>query len=383
MNSRERVRLALDHKEPDRVPFDLGGTFVTGIHKDAYPRWRKALGLPPVELRIFEMLQQMAWVDDDMADALGVDVRPVVPGGGLFSKIDLKDMGHSTYFHDNWRIGWRMPKDGGMYYDMFDHPLAGNITEEDLDRFPWFDPLDPRLFVGLREAVRQVTDVQKRAAVITQMSAGTLEVAAWMRGYADFYTDLGANHPLIAKLLDKINEIKLAQWSRAMDEVGDCADVLMMGDDYGGQDRLLMSPKTWRKLMKPRLKEICDLLHSKSDGKVFLHCCGAIREIIPDLIEVGVDILNPIQVSAAGMDTAELKREFGKDIVFWGGGVDTQRVLWTGTPDEVRAEVRHRLDDLMPGGGFVFAATHNIQGDVPAENLVAMWETLREYGTYS
>ena len=210
-----------------------------------------------------------------------------------------------------------------------------------------------------------------------------MEVAAWMRGYVDFYTDLGANHALVAKLLDKINGIKLAQWSRVLDEVGDCADVLMMGDDYGGQDRLLMSPKTWRKLIKPGLKEICDLLHSKSDAKVFLHCCGAIREIIPDLIEVGVDILNPIQVSAAGMDTAELKREFGKDIVFWGGGVDTQRVLWAGTPDEVRAEVRHRLDDLMPGGGFVFAATHNIQGDVPTENLVAMWETLRECGVYS
>jgi uroporphyrinogen decarboxylase len=325
----------------------------------------------------------MACVDDDVIDALGVDVRPVVPGGGLFSDIEFKDMGHSTYLYDNWKIGWRMPKDGGMYYDMFDNPLAGNITEEDLDRFPWFDPLDPRLFEGLREAVRQVTEVQKRAAVITQMAAGTMEVAAWMRGYVDFYTDLGANHPLVAKLLSKINEIKLAQWSRVLDEVGDCADVLMMGDDYGGQDRLLMSPKTWRKLIKPGLKEICDLLHSKSDAKVFLHCCGAIREIIPDLIEVGVDILNPIQVSAAGMDTAELKREFGKDIVFWGGGVDTQRVLWAGTPDEVRAEVRHRLDDLMPGGGFVFAATHNIQGDVPAENLVAMWETLRECGVYS
>jgi uroporphyrinogen decarboxylase len=158
---------------------------------------------------------------------------------------------------------------------------------------------------------------------------------------------------------------------------------MMLGDDFAGQDRLLMSPSTWRKLVKPRLKALFDFLHARSRAKLFLHSCGAVREVIPDLIEIGLDILNPVQVSAAGMDSAELKREFGKDLVFWGGGVDTQRVLPYGTPEDVRAEVRRRLEDLSPEGGFVFNPVHNIQSDVPTENLQAMWETLQAYGVYA
>jgi uroporphyrinogen decarboxylase len=276
-----------------------------------------------------------------------------------------------------------MPKDGGMYYDMFDHPLAGDITEEAIARLRSPDPRDPGRFMGMRDAARHIAEEEKRAVVVTQMTAGTTEIAAWTRGYEDFYVDLAINHQLIGKLLDKVNEVKATYWERALEEVGEYADVMMLGDDFAGQDRLLMSPQTWRKLIKPRLKELFDLLHAKSEAKLFLHACGSVREVIPDLIEIGLDILNPIQVSAAGMDSAELKREYGKDLVFWGGGVDTQRVFPHGTPEEVRAEVRRRLDDLMPGGGFVFNPVHNIQGDVPTANLMVMWETLREYGVYS
>jgi uroporphyrinogen decarboxylase len=356
---------------------------VTGIHRNVYNRWRQALGLPEVEPRIFEMLQQLTWVDDDMVEALGVDVRPVTPGGSLTFQLEIKDMGHSTYFYDEWGIGWRMPKDGGMYYDMFDHPLAGDITQQDVADLCGPDPTDPNRFVGMREAARRVAEEEGRAVVVTQMTAGITEIAAWTRGYEDFYVDLAADHQLIGKLLDKVNQVKAAYWERVLEEVGEYADVMMLGDDFAGQDRLLMSPKTWRKLIKPRLKELFDLLHDRSEAKLFLHSCGSVREAIPDLIEIGLDILNPVQVSAAGMDSAELKREFGKDLVFWGGGVDTQHVLPHGTPGDVRAEVRRRLDDLMPGGGFVFNPVHNIQGDVPAENLMAMWQTLREYGVYS
>lgn len=383
MNSRDRVRLALEHKEPDRVPFDLGATYVTGIHKHAYLRWREALGLPRVEPKIFEMLQQIALVDHDMVEILGVDAKPVTPGGSLTFHADIKDMGAYTYFHDEWNIGWRMPKDGGMYYDMFDHPLAGDITEETIADSPGPNPLDPTRFVGMRETARRVAEEEKRAVVVTQMTAGIAEMAAWMRGYEDYYIDLALNHQLVGRLMDKVKQTKAAYWERVLEEVGDYLDVMMLGDDFGGQNRLLMSPKTWRELIKPRLKELFDFLHSKSKGKVFLHSCGSIREVIPDLIEIGVDILNPVQLSAAGMDSAGLKREFGKDLTFWGGGIDTQLVLPRGTPEEVRSEVRRRLKDLMPGGGFVFNPVHNIQGDVPAQNLMAMWETLREYGVYS
>ncbi len=382
MKSRERVLLALNHKEPDRVPFDLGATYVTGVHRNAYNRWRQALGLQLVEVRIFEMLQQIAWVDEDMVDALGVDVRPVTPGGSLTFRTEIQDRGDDTCLYDEWGIGWRMPKGYGLYYDMFDHPLAGEITEKQIEDLAGPDPRDPARYVGMRERARHIAEDQKRAVVVTQMTAGMSEIAAWTRGYTDFYADLAANHSLVGKLLDKVNAVKMAYWERALDEVGQYVDVMMLGDDFAGQDRLLMSPGTWRMLIKPRLNELFDLMHSKSQAKLFLHSCGSVREVIPDLIEIGLDILNPVQVSAVGMDSAELKREFGKDLVFWGGGVDTQRVLPYGTPDEVRTEVRRRLEDFMPGGGYVFNPVHNIQGDVPTENLMAMWETLQEYGVY-
>jgi uroporphyrinogen decarboxylase len=166
------------------------------------------------------------------------------------------------------------------------------------------------------------------------------------------------------------------------DTIGDTIDVAGTADDFAGQQNMLISPRSYRKLAKPRHKELFDFIHKRSNAKIFFHSCGSIRPVIPDLIEIGCDIINPVQVSAAGMDSAELKREFGKDITFWGGGVDTQRVLGTGTPEQVREDVKRRLNDFMPGGGFIFNTVHNIQGNVPVENIIAMWETLQEYGVY-
>jgi uroporphyrinogen decarboxylase len=182
--------------------------------------------------------------------------------------------------------------------------------------------------------------------------------------------------------MTKVMELKMAYWEKALAEVGDNVDVIGEADDFAGQLRLLISPSMYRRIAKPLHKKLFDFIHARTKAKIFFHSCGAIRPVIPDLVEIGVDILNPIQVSAAGMDTAELKREFGKDIVFWGGGVDTQRVLGDGTSQEVRADVRRRIEDLAPGGGFVFATVHNIQGNVPPENIMAMWEILQQYGHY-
>jgi uroporphyrinogen decarboxylase len=184
-------------------------------------------------------------------------------------------------------------------------------------------------------------------------------------------------------MMDKVLELKWAYWGKCLEILGDTADVVQEADDFAGQHGLLISPRTYRNLVKPRHKELFDFIHKRTKAKVFFHSCGSVRPVIPDLIEIGVDILNPVQVSAAGMDSAELKREYGKDLTFWGGGIDTQNVLGTGTPQQVREEVRRRVEDLMPGGGFVFAAVHNIQGNVPPENIVAMWEALQEYGVYS
>ncbi len=382
MNSRERVLAAINHREGDRVPFDMGGTVVTGIHYKAYANLRAALGLPAREPKIIDMIQQLALVEDDVMDCLGVDVKNISPRSSAAFKIEVRDLGEYTAFYDEFNIGWRSPKDGGWYYDMFDHPLKGAIDEERLAGYALPDPLDPSRFAGLRDLALHIRDVEQRAVVFGNMSAGVFELLTWLRGYEDAYADWGTSSPLAVKLMDRVLEMQLQYLEKGLGEVGDVIDVAQIADDIAGQKGLLISPRSYRRLLKPIHKQLCDFIHSHSNAKVFMHSCGAIRQLIPDLIEVGVDIINPVQVSAAGMDSAELKREFGKDIVFWGGGVDTQRVLGTGTPDEVRVEVKRRVEDFKPGGGFVFNTVHNIQGNVPAENLVAMWEAVREFGAY-
>ena len=383
MNSRERVLLALNHKEPDRVPFDLGGTVVTGINIKAYTALRQYLGLPYVEPKIVDIFQQIVQVDEDVMQRLGVDVKNISPRSSATFQIEIKDMGDYTYFYDEFKIGWRMPKEGGWYYDMFDHPLAGAIAEADVDKFAWPDPLDPARFVGLKESALNVMNEEKRAVVVGSMSAGIMEVYAWTRGFKDYFTDFAGNEKLACKIMDRILEMQIAYWDKMFSVIGDTIDVAGTADDFAGQNGMLISPRTYRKLCKPRHKQLFDFIHSRSNAKIFFHSCGSVRAVIPDLIEIGVDILNPVQVSARDMDSADLKREYGKDITFWGGGVDTQRVLGAGTPQQVREDVKRRVTDLMPGGGFIFNTVHNIQGNVPPENVVAMWETLQEYGVYN
>jgi len=383
MNSRERVRMALNHKEPDRVPYDLGGTVMTGINKLAYAGLRQVLGLPRMEeIRIAEFLQQIAIIDDDVRERLKVDVLDTAPRSSGTFNIEIKDRGDYLYFYDEWGIGWQMPKDGGFFYDMFDHPLKNATTVQEIDKFPWPDPVAPARFAGLHDRARHVAEVEGKAVCLGGLCAGILEMAAWMRGYENFYPDCIINRDLIERIMDIVVEMKMAFWEKALAETGEYADVLVEADDFAGQFNLLITLDMYRDLFKPRHKKLFDFIHARTDAKIFFHSCGAIRPALPDLIDTGIDILNPVQVSAKGMDSAELKKEFGKDLTFWGGGVDVQNVFGTGTPEEVRADVKRRIDDLAPGGGFVFATVHNTQANVPPENFMAMWETLQEYGVY-
>lgn len=383
MNSRERLEMALNHQEPDRIPSDLGATVLTSINHVAYRKLRAFLGLPEVDVRLSDLVQQIVVVDDDVRDRFQVDVRDVAPRSSATFKIEIKDdMQDYTYFYDEWGIGWKMPKDGGLYYDMFYHPLSGDITKADIDNYPWPDPTDPARFVGLRERARYAAEVEHQGVILGGLSAGIMELAAWMRGFADYFRDFGDNTDLMEYFLDTVMELKMAYWEKALAEVGDYVSAVVEADDMAGQNDMLISPRTYRKIVKPRHKKLFDFIKSRSRAKIFFHSCGSVRKVIGDLIDVGVDALNPVQVSAAGMDSAELKREFGQHLSFWGGAVDTQRVLGSGTVQQVKDDVRRRIEDLGPGGGFVFAAVHNIQGNVPPENIVAMWDTLSEYGIY-
>lgn len=379
---RERVLAALDHREADRVPLDLGSTYVTSIHHVAYSALRQHLDLAG-DVEIADIRQGLALVDDDVLDALGVDAGIVKPQGPAPERwqLDIREEGEYRVFVDEFGMGWRSPIRGGLYFDQVSYPLAGEITVKDVESYPWPDPEEAHRFLGMRERALQVREVEGRAVVVRGLTTGVFELSQWMRGPEQFFMDLLAEPELAEALLDKALDLKMRYWTSVFEVLGNLVDLTYDSDDYGTQRSLIISPETWRQMIKPRVAELTKMAHAHG-AKTFLHSCGAVRPLIPDLIEAGVDVINPVQVSAAGMDSRELKREFGRDIVFWGGGVDTQRTLPYGSPSDVRDEVRRRLDDLMPGGGFVFAPVHNIQADVPPQNLIAMWETVREHGVY-
>ena len=293
----------------------------------------------------------------------------------------VEDHGDFRSFNDEWGMTWRMPKEG-LYFDLVKSPLAGDITERDIEDFPWPDPTGESLLHGLREKAERWHQ-EGYAIVLESVCAGIFEMSCRVRGYEQFYMDLALNPQLARKLLDKFVELKLRFYEVAAEELGGYIQFIREGDDVAGEEGLLISPDSYRKYIKPRHAELFKAQKElfPEPFYVFFHSDGAIYELIPDFIEVGIDILNPVQVSAKGMSTRRLKQEFGCDIAFWGGAIDPQP-LARSNPEDVRREVRWRIEDLAPGGGFIFGATHNIQDDVPPENIMAMWEAFREVREY-
>jgi uroporphyrinogen decarboxylase len=379
--ARARVRDALEHREPDRVPRDLGAIRMTGIHVRAYAGLRRALGLPERTVRVGDVSQQLAAVDDDALDALGIDVRGVEPRAPSGYRREIVDEGESVAYLDEWGVRRRMPKDG-FFFDPSSAPLGGEIDAGHLARFAWPDGADPARRAGVAEEARRVVAEEDRAVYVGSVCAGLTEMLFRLRGFEDGYMDLAADQALARALMERVLEVKLAWWGAVLPELGDAVDVVGEADDLGGQGSTLFSPRTYRELVKPLHAELFAFIRARTRARILFHSCGAICELLPDLVEIGVEVLNPVQVSAAGMETAALKRDFGRDLVFWGGGVDTQRVLASGSPADVRAEVARRIADLAPGGGFVFASVHNIQANVPPENAAAMWEAVATHGTY-
>jgi len=391
MNSRERVLTALNHQEPDRLPFDVGGTPQSGMHVISYANLRRYLDLPEVRIGVRDLNGQMARMDEDFLDRLGVDTRFIQRGspshkqaaGSYRTKtLELRRQGDYLAYTDEWGIDWRMPKEGGLYFDMYRHPLDVDDVQERLKTYAWPDAADPGRFEGLRERALSAHEKGK-LTVLNGLCAGIVETYSWLRGYARYYMDLAAEVATAELFLDKMVELKATYWERALAEAGEYVDVVSETDDVAGQQGLLISAETYRRLIKPRHRELFARIKKAAPHvKVYLHSCGAVRPLIPDFIEIGVDVLNPLQLSAEGMDPFELKSEFGGDIAFWGGGVDAQQVLGRGTPLEVGDNVRRSIDALAPGGGFVFAADHIVQANVPPENFMAMWQTLQKCGAY-
>jgi uroporphyrinogen decarboxylase len=383
MNPRQRLLTTLDHQEPDRVPFDLGSTQVTGIHAVAYRRLRQALELPPLAAPLCDSIQQLALPHDDLVERLGVDVRGLYPLNSHNWSVREEDAGAYWIYRDEWGITHRRPKPDGLYYNIVDVPLRGpDVTAQDIARHRWPNLADPKRIRGL-ELEAAFYRYHDYAVVLKSPCAGIFEMAQRIVGMENCLVMMASGAALAGALFDKLLELKLGFWEMALPELCNVVDVVAEFDDYGTQTSQMISPRMFRDQIKPRLKILFDRIRELAPGaRRFFHSCGNVRPLIPDFVDIGVEILNPVHTRAAGMEPVALKRDFGDVLTFWGGGVDTQGMLPRGTPWQVADEVRLNIDALAPGGGYVFGAVHNIQADVPPENIIAMWEALQEYGVY-
>lgn len=384
MTERQRLCTILNHKEADRVPIDLGGTEQTSICKKAYLDLMNELGfeIKEKDIVIQNIVQQLPVLDQRLLDWIGVCAIPLLPNPPSYWKLEITEEGMYTHFIDEWGARLTCPKHG-YYYDYTAFPIKSPDKEE-INKMKWPDPSDKSRVAGLKDKAKDLYDNTEYALVGTSLfGGGIFEHPARIMGIEEFLMLCASDKDLADYLMGKIAEIYMEATSIYLDEVGKYIQVFAYWDDITGQSGPLVSPDFYRKYIKPKQKRLYDLIHKKTDAKIYLHCCGACKEFIKDFIEIGVDILNPVQVSASGMDdTATLKKEFGKDIVFWGGGVDSQFILPFGTPEQVKEEVKRRINDLAPGGGFVFCTSHNIQNFVPPRNIIAMYETAKEYGKY-
>ena len=421
MNSRERVRLALNHQEADRVPLDLGGCGQTGMHVSTVYTLRQALKLDPpgTPVKVIESFQMLGEIKPDLQDALGVDVAGL---GGTTSFFGFKNEGwkpwttfdgtpvlvpalFNTEPDEQGNILMypqgdhsappcaKMP-DGGYYFDaIVRQPPFDDASLDVADNTEEFELIPEGELEHLKSEAETLYTQTDRAIVVVLGGMGfgdialvpgpTLKTPKGIRDMTEWYMSTVTRQDYVRQVFERQCEVALENLPRVYAAVGDRPTVAWIsGTDFGAQNNCFISPKAFRSLYKPFYKRVNDWIHQNTPWKTFIHSCGSILPIIPDIIEAGFDILNPVQTSAANMDPTVLKTRFGGQVTFWGGGVDTQHTLPFGTPDEVRAQVRERLQVFGKGGGFVFNPVHNVQAKVPIENLLAMYETVRDYGHY-
>ncbi|HLP17123.1 MAG TPA: uroporphyrinogen decarboxylase family protein [Bacteroidota bacterium] len=412
MTSRERVLTAINHRTPDRVPLDLGATPSSGISAIAYHNLLAHLGLEQLPVQIYDVVQQLAQPDLSILDRFGVDVldigrafntapddwTPTVLANGAsafypawYHPIRQADGSFLTYDDDNCRILSRMPAKA-TFFDQTYFPYADGYPElfNDLDaemhrimwarhaHSPWDHAAEPDFWLQLRErtlTLRASTD----KALLVVCGCNLFEWGTFLRRIDNFLMDLACDHVNVERLLDALMVRHLSTLENVCKAVGDIVDIIRFGDDLGTMQGPFMAPETYRLLFKPRHRMLCDYVKAHSGMHTFIHSCGSIAMLMPDLIEAGIEIFNPVQTNAYGMDPAQLKKEFGADCTFWGGGIETAGMLNTGSRAQIRKQVLERMEIFSDGGGFVFNTVHNILPDVPPENIVTMYDAVKEF----
>lgn len=377
MTRRERVLTALSRRQPDRVPIDLGGTKNSTIHTLAYERLKRHLGISTSsEPRVVDRNGQGVEMEEAVLDLLDVDTRAVYQGGPDHPRAHEVD-GHS--YRDEWGVLWSKPA-GGNWYNLAGRPLSGEITLADIANYPWPDPLDPgivRPIVPQIEHLRRTTD----CALLLYLTSPFVHKSQYLMGFQDWFLNIALDQRLIGALFDAVLELTMAQTDQILKVAGGLVDLVYFADDVADQNGPIISLEAYRKLIAPRHRAYVECIRARTPAAILYHSCGSLYPLMEDIISLGVDAVNPVQVSARDMGTNRLKKEFGDRITFW-GAVDTQNVLPSGTVQDVREEVQRRISDLAPGGGYVLASVHNIQADVPPENICAMIDAARKYGAY-
>jgi hypothetical protein len=415
MTSKQRVQAALNHRQPDRIPVDFGGTAVTGIHASSVAALRDYYGLEKRLVRVHEPYQMLGWIDEDLRQAMGLDVVGVIPPKTMFGfanrnwkpwKLydDLEvlvssdfnttiDANGDTLIYPEGDTtvppSGRLPKGGHFFDAIVRQPPIDDDHLNLEDNLEEFGPISEEDLAYFRDSVRAVSD-SGRAVIATfgglafgdiaLVPAPFLKHPKGIRDITEWYVSTASRRDFVHRIFERQCEIALANLARIRDAVGDAVDaVFVCGTDFGTQSSTFCSVATLRDLYLPYYQRVNDWIHQHTTWKTFKHSCGSVERFIPSFIECGFDILNPVQCSAANMGAAHLKDAYGEHIVFWGGGIDTQKVLPFGTPAEVRRQVIERCEVFSKGGGFVFNAVHNIQAKTPVENIVAMLEAVREF----
>jgi hypothetical protein len=416
MTSRERLQTALDHRQPDRVPVDFGATFVTGIHVSVVHRLRqRLLGQPDYRVKVIEPYQMLGEVDDELRAALGVDVIGVLGRRSIFGT-ECRDWKPFTLFDGTPCLvpgqlnltpapdgGWYMHPEGDTSVAPSGHmPQGGYFFDAVIRQEPiieeQLDPADNLEEFGLlsepdlayyrdRKAWLEARQEQGAILIIPGTAFGDIALvpAPWLkhpkgiRDVAEWYISTKTRRDYVRRIFERQCEFALENLRTLIGLFGDLVQVaLITGTDFGTQRGPFIAVEAYRDLFAPFHRQVNELLHRHSPWKTFIHSCGSVYGLIPDFIRAGFDVLNPVQCSAAEMEPRRLKREFGRDLVFWGGGVDTQQTIAFGTPEDVYREVRERIAIFNEGGGYVFDAIHNVQGNTPIENVEAMFRAIRD-----
>lgn len=382
MNGRERILEALSHRETGLIPFDLAGTTWTGITRGAYDKLRDYLNLEKKEAEWADVIQQIVIPPDEVLDLLNVDTRGLFPltshNWNVCEK--LQDSGDRWVYNDEWGFTHHFPRENGFWFSMAGHPFE-NVNPETgvIDAYKWPDPSDPERISGLREKAIRFRE-EGKLVILKGICAGIFEMQQRFRGVSNALVDPFLYPDFSDRLIGKIADLKIRFWQTALKELAGVVDVVAEADDYGTQESQLIDPDYFRQLYKPHISRIIKSIEEAApDARIMFHSCGNIRPLIPDFIEMGIDIINPVHINAEGMEPNQLKKDFGSDIVFWGGGVDTQKILPSGSASEVADDVKRNIDALAPGGGFVFATVHNIQAEVPPLNIIAMLKAIGRF----